>query len=92
MENKNKPNYQLAGIKRNNLLNYKKNSKCYDLVVCKLSKHNKRFVIEKIGSYDGKNYIINYHRLIYWMQFNLSVNIKGWKILFENIKIISKFF
>ncbi len=65
MLKKNKQNYQIAAIKRRNLTKFKSKPDHFDLFVCIKSSHNKRFVIEKLGSYSEKKFFINSFRLVF---------------------------
>lgn len=90
MEKKNKFKYQIAAIKRNNLMHSKSKAKCFDFVVCINSKHNKKFVIEKLGSLNGDSFYINNFRFVYWLQFGVSFNIKAWIIFKKYIVVLNK--
>lgn len=86
----NKSKYQVAILKRKNLSNNKSRTKNFDIVICINSNHNKKFVIEKIGSINDNFLYINNFRFIYWLQFNLSFNIKACKIFYKYIYLLNK--
>ena len=89
MRNLNKPKYIIATIKRKIKIRGN-NSKVFDLVVAKKSKHNKFYVIEKLGSidYNYNKFTINFFRLIFWIRFYPAINQKAWYLL--NKYIFSK--
>lgn len=89
MKNKNKYVYRLAAIKRKKNSRFKAAPQYYDLVVCKHSRHNKLFVVEKIGSYNKSQFYINVFRLVFWLQYNVSFNIKAWLIVTRFIRVIN---
>jgi len=91
MKKKNKSNYEIAFLKRKNMCNNKSKVSCYDIVVCKKSMHNKKFVVEKLGSLDNKNLFINNFRLIYWLQFNIGFNIKASQVFLKYFCILKLF-
>lgn len=89
MESLNKPRYTLVCIKRKIKIKGK-NSRVFDLVIAKKSKHNKFFVIEKLGSIDlnYNKFTINFFRLIFWIRFYPAIESKAWYFL--NKYIFSK--
>lgn len=81
MLNKNKNIYCIHFILRKK--KFFKAKKTYDIVLAKKSRHNKFFVIEKLGSLDFNNnkIHINFFRLVFWLQFNPSITATAWKYL-----------
>lgn len=89
MKNLSKPKYSIAAIKRKTKIGGV-NSRVFDLVVAKKSKHDKLYVIEKLGSVDFNynKFTINFFRLIFWIRVYPSINPKAWYFL--NKYIFSK--
>lgn len=79
---KNKSNYVIIAKKRIKR-SIKNDPNFYDILLCKKSKHNKNFVIEKLGfiDYKHKKFCLNNFRFIFWMQFNVSFSTKAWFIM-----------
>lgn len=85
----NKPKYTIAAIKRKIKIKGV-DSRVFDLVIAKKSKHNRFYVVEKLGSIDFNynKFTINFFRLIFWIRVYPAINPKAWYFL--NKYIFSK--
>ena len=98
MSNLNKSNYCFVLIKKKKSAKIKQidGNKSFTLALCIKKRHNKFFVLEKIGSLNLKNnfFFINFFRFIYLLRLNPGFSSVCWKVLykyiFKNISALNK--